>query len=475
MVNREMISPSTYAGSTTICAISTPAGVGGIAVARVSGPRAFEIVDNIWRGKPLATAASHTAHLGTVYDPATGLDLDQCVATIFRSPRSFTGEDIVEISVHGSPWIQRELIKLLVASGAEPASAGEFTRRAFVNGRLDLAEAEAVADMIASNSRASHHVAMSQMKGHFSRKLDDMRQQLLELASLLELELDFSEEEVEFASREKLVRLASSLLAMVQNLANSFAAGSAIKEGVPIAIVGETNAGKSTLLNRLLGEDRAIVSDIHGTTRDAIEETLEIGGVNFRFADTAGLRSTDDPIEKMGIERSLRHVAAARIVVWVIDPTAELHSMEKTASSIAEAVSSETDVVAVFNKSDLGFDTDAARRIVADYFPQAPIVDISALDNFGIEHLRQTIVDQSGIKAAIDANETIVTNARHYHALDQAAQSLRRVVDGLAGGISGDFVAQDLRESLHHLGEITGTISTPDILATIFSRFCIGK
>ncbi|MDE5786516.1 MAG: tRNA uridine-5-carboxymethylaminomethyl(34) synthesis GTPase MnmE, partial [Duncaniella sp.] len=311
--------------NSTICAISTPPGIGGIAVARISGPRAIEITDTIWQGLPLTDAASHTAHLGTIVD-AEGAILDQGVATVYRAPRSFTGENTVELSVHGSTYIQRRLIETLISAGCTLAQPGEFTRRAFAAGKMDLAEAEAIADVIASNSRAAHRIAVTQMKGAYSRRLNDLRSQLLELAALLELELDFSEEDVEFASRENLRNIASDIHAEVTRLHSSFAAGQAIKDGIPVAIVGATNAGKSSLLNTLIGDDRAIVSDIHGTTRDTIEETLETGDYLFRFIDTAGLRETDDTIEQIGIQRSRQAIDRAMITILVIDPAAPIDS-----------------------------------------------------------------------------------------------------------------------------------------------------
>ncbi|MCC8174871.1 MAG: tRNA uridine-5-carboxymethylaminomethyl(34) synthesis GTPase MnmE, partial [Bacteroidales bacterium] len=308
----------------TICAISTPPGVGGIAVARVSGPLAIDCVSKIWKGTDLHQVKSHTAHLGDILEARDGASLDQAVVTIFRAPRSFTGEDTVEISVHGSQYVQRELIKLLTEAGARLAGPGEFTRRAFASGRFDLAEAEAVADLIAARSRSAHRLAMSQMRGQLTQRLDQLRDQLIELASLLELELDFSEEDVEFASRSRLASLANDTIAEVEHLLATFSTGQAIKQGIPVAIVGATNAGKSTLLNLLVGDDRAIVSDIHGTTRDTVEDTVEIHGALYRIIDTAGIRDTADPIEALGIERSRQAVARARVVIALLDSTAPL-------------------------------------------------------------------------------------------------------------------------------------------------------
>ncbi len=459
----------------TICAISTPSGVGGIAVVRISGNDAIAIADRIWKGKSLAAAQTHTAHLGEIID-STGNILDQAVATVFRAPRSFTGEDTVELSVHGSKWIQRETLNALIQQGARLAQAGEFTRRAFLSGRLDLAEAEAVADLIASSSRASHRNAINQMKGTFSRRLLELREKLIDLTSLLELELDFSEEDVEFASREKLRTTALDIRTEITRLAQSFRAGAAIKDGIPVAIVGPTNAGKSSLLNILLGEDRAIVSDIHGTTRDIIEDTTEIGDYLFRFMDTAGLRLTDDTVENMGIERSIAAASKASIIICVLDSTDT--NPETTTEEILQHIGradSDKHIILALNKTEL---TPTETSIpLPEGFAGATLLHLSAKTGQGIDSLNQTLthIADEMTSHANGADDTLVSNARHAAALRASLPTLERVLQGLSDGLSGDLIAQDLRETLSHLASITGQITTPDILATIFSRFCIGK
>ncbi|MCM1505360.1 MAG: tRNA uridine-5-carboxymethylaminomethyl(34) synthesis GTPase MnmE [Muribaculum sp.] len=462
----------------TICAVSTPHGVGGIAVIRVSGNDALEIVGRMWRGRRLTGTASHTAHLGNIINDE-GEILDQCVATVFRSPNSFTGEDVVELSVHGSAWIQRQVINNLIKNGCRLAMPGEFTRRAFAAGKMDLAEAEGVADLIAAGSRAAHRLAVSQMRGHFSSRLHELRDRLLELASLLELELDFSEEEVEFASRDKLKSIAEDILSLTRRLADSFEKGSAIKEGIPVAIVGATNAGKSTILNQLLHEDRAIVSDIHGTTRDTIEDVMEIGGATFRIIDTAGLRQTSDQVEALGIERALTVLDKAKVVVWVIDSSAP-DATEVVWQRIAKRLTDSHSLIIALNKVDISnnkSDDDMLSRIDTDKEITAShpkIVHLVAREGKGISELEQAMLSASGIDE-LDETDVIVTNARHFEALNNASEALQRVLEGLRSDLSGDFIAQDIRLAVHHLGEITGEITTHEILTTIFSRFCIGK
>ncbi|MDE6145840.1 MAG: tRNA uridine-5-carboxymethylaminomethyl(34) synthesis GTPase MnmE [Muribaculaceae bacterium] len=435
---------------TTICAISTPAGTGGIAVARVSGPKAIEIVDKVWKGKRLADAPSHSAHYGTIFDPADNQALDDGIATVFRAPRSFTGEDTVELSVHGSPWIQRELINLLIRNGASIANRGEFTRRAVANGKLDIAEAEAVADMIAASSRASQRIALSHIRGEYSAGLNALRNQLIELAALTELELDFSEEDVEFADRNKLLELARAINKKVSELAKSFATGRAIKEGVKVTLSGATNAGKSTLLNRLLGEEKAIVSNIHGTTRDTIEDTIEIGGILFRFIDTAGLRETDDPIERIGIDRARQAIKTADINLWIVDSEHPILPLEQS-----------DNMIVVYNKRDLLTETvDGA-------------ISISALNDSDLSVLTEELIRRA-IPMQIAPAQT-VTNARHYEALLRAADSSARIIEALSTTLPTDLIAQDIRETIDHLSSITAPITTPTLLTQIFTRFCIGK
>lgn len=451
----------------TIAAIATPAGQGGIAVIRVSGRDAFDIVQKMWRGKPLAQCASHTAHLGNILQEDCSV-LDQAVITLFRGPNSFTGEDTVEISVHGSRWIQREALNQLMRCGAKPAGPGEFSQRAFANGRMDLAQTEAVADLIAAESRSAHRLALSQMSGAFSRKLNELREQLIHFGSLLELELDFSEEDVEFADRTQLINSAKGTLAIVQRLALSYQSGRAFKEGVPVAIAGAPNVGKSTLLNRLLDSDKAIVSDIPGTTRDIIEDTREIGGILFRFIDTAGLRDTADTVERIGIERAKEHIDRAAVTLWLVDPTQPL---EAQLASIR--TSSEGKRFVILTKSDLSDDA-VTDQILAALPGGCPVISISAKSGLGIDELETELVRMATAEHNPE-NELMVTNARHYEALTAGADALQRVLTGLQTGIPTDFVAQDVREALYHLGLVTGAVTTADLLASIFSHFCIGK
>ena len=461
-------------GEDTICAISTPAGTGGIAVIRISGSKAIETVMKSWHGADLRKAATHTAHFGTIVYP-DGETLDEVVATVFRCPHSFTGEDTVELSCHGSQWIQSQLVAQMIGNGCRAAEGGEFTRRAFMNGKIDLSQAEAIADVIASSSRASHRIAVSQMRGGFSAMLAGLREQLLEFVSLMELELDFSEEDVEFADRTRLIDLAKHIDSVITNLADSFSVGNAIKNGVPVAIVGETNAGKSTLLNRLLHDDKAIVSDIRGTTRDAIEDTINLGGITFRFIDTAGIRDTSDKIESIGIDRTFQKIDNASIILWMIDGTQATGNIRETAEKIMPHCQGKQ-LIAVINKSDkLNNSTiQAIQSEISNISDRIRTITISAKNDIAVDRLEQMLVESAGIPEN-DPNAVVVTNARHYDALCHAQEAIRRAIDGLQSGLSGDFVSQDIRECMHYLGEITGEITTHEILGSIFSRFCVGK
>ncbi|MEG1539846.1 MAG: tRNA uridine-5-carboxymethylaminomethyl(34) synthesis GTPase MnmE [Muribaculaceae bacterium] len=459
----------------TICAVSTAPGIGGIAVVRVSGNNAIDVVMKSWLGINLENVPSHTAHFGRIIDKNAEI-LDEVVIVVFRAPNTFTGEDIVEISCHGSLWVQQQLLNLLIQNGCRIATGGEFTQRAFLNGKIDLSQAEAIADVIASSSRASHRIAINQMRGGFSRELSLLREQLLEFVSLIELELDFSEEEVEFADRVRLTSLAQNINDVISRLANSFSVGNAIKNGVPVAIVGETNVGKSTLLNHLLHEDRALVSNIHGTTRDVIEDTITIQGTLFRFIDTAGIRDTTDEIENMGIERTFKKLDEANIAMWVIDGNAPLTEILEMSKNIISRTENKT-LIAVINKMDTLLDEQISsiKSALLENLPTTShLIFISAKQSKNIDELERLLISSAHLPSN-DSSEVIVTNARHYAALENARKAITRTIEGLQAGISGDFISQDIRECMHYLGEITGEITTTQILTSIFTRFCIGK
>ena len=479
----------------TICAPATVPGTGAISVIRVSGPDALAIADKVitCRKGTIAEAPGYTIKFGNIYD-ASGALLDEVLVSVFRAPHSYTGENSVEISCHASSFIATSVMDLLYAAGARAAEPGEFTQRAFLNGKMDLAQAEAVADVIASQNAAAHRIAFKQMKGGFSSELKGMRSELLELVSLMELELDFSEEEVEFADRSRLDALLGQLIAHVGRLIDSFKLGNAIKNGVPVAIAGATNTGKSTLLNALLGEDRAIVSDVHGTTRDTVEETLNIDGVLFRFIDTAGLRETEEIVEKIGIERTFKKIGEASIVLGMIDLTRDFESTCETIREIVEKVDFTTQkLVFLLNKTDIckvnknvsivnyivsSLDNkDIKASLVentADASDFTPIIGISAKTGSGIDNLR-SILASSQRDLLADSDTTMVTNQRHVQALSDARSSLLRVQEGLAFGLPTDLAAQDIREAIYHLGSIVGEISTDEVLGNIFRNFCIGK
>ncbi len=476
----------------TICAPATVPGTGAISVIRVSGPEALNVADKVvaCRRGTIADAPGYTMKFGTVRS-ADGSILDEVLVSVFRAPHSYTGENSVEISCHASSYIVSALMDLLFKAGARAAEPGEFTQRSYLNGKMDLAQAEAVADVIASQNAAAHRIAFKQMKGGFSSELKGMRAELLELVSLMELELDFSEEEVEFADRSRLDSLLEQIIAHVSRLIDSFRLGNAIKNGVPVAIAGATNTGKSTLLNALLGEDRAIVSDIHGTTRDTIEETLNIDGILFRFIDTAGIRETSETVEKIGIERTFKKISEASIVLGMIDLTRDFETTCETVRSIVETVDFETQkLVFLLNKTDISevnknvsiknyivslFNSKGiAPNNICNNADDVEILQISAKTGSGIENLRSCLAESQRNLLA-DSDTTLVTNQRHAQALTDARTSLLRVREGLASSLPTDLAAQDIREAIYHLGSIVGEISTDEVLGNIFRNFCIGK
>lgn len=467
--------------SETICAISTAPGMGAIAVVRVAGEKAFSICEKIFRparkGKKLHEQPANSIHFGTIYDGEK--DLDEVLISIFKAPHSFTGEDVVEIACHGAPYIQQQLLQLLIKNGAKLAQPGEFTQRAFLNGKMDLSQAEAVADLIASESEAARRIALQQMRGGFSDELMKLRERMLWFISLIELELDFSEEDVEFANRDELTQLVDELKAHLTRLVNSFSLGNAIKNGLPVAIVGHTNAGKSTLLNALLNEERAIVSDIHGTTRDAIEDTINIGGVTFRFIDTAGIRTTADKIESMGIQLTYNKITQAAIVMLLVDINDSTDKIKEAINDVQSKMDAEKQqLIVVVNKIDLTEIKNVADQFNASNFPElfenSSIVALSAKKRINLDDLTTQLLKTINL-SAINNDEVIVTNARHHEALTHALKGIVRVKEGLENEISGDFLAQDIREVLHYLGSITGQISTDEVLGNIFKNFCIGK
>lgn len=488
----------------TIAAPATAAG-SALCVVRVSGPRAIDICDTIFRGRTtLAAAKTASAHYGSIADTTAGV-IDEAIVTIFRAPHSYTGEDSVEISVHGSSYVVRALMQALARAGARPARAGEFTRRAFLAGRMDLAQAEAVADMIASSSRAAHAVAATQMRGAYSHELQELRRQLLDITSLLELELDFSEEDVEFADRTQLDTLLRRTRDKVAALARSFALGNALKEGVAVAIVGSPNVGKSTLLNRLVGEERAMVSDIAGTTRDTVEARINIDGVDYRFIDTAGVHQTDDKLELMGIDRTRQALEKARMVLWIttadepgsnvgsnignkVDsnignpsghnahnaPDTEAALKAEFAAATGIELAPEQILYRIINKIDLHSDTDNSSAATADGAEDRYTIRLSAKTGEGIRTLVSALARSVDATAAY-RGEAIVTNQRHYHALCEALTALDAALDGLHHGLTSELLSEDIRAAINHLGEITGEITSDDILQNIFSKFCIGK
>ena len=465
----------------TIIALATPSGAGAIAVIRISGKDAITLVSPLFksiRGKDLTKQKSHTIHLGHIVDGKR--ILDEVLVSVFKGPNSYTGEDVVEISCHGSLYIQQQIIQLFLRSGCRTANAGEFTLRAFLNGKLDLSQAEAIADLIASDNEASHQIAMQQMRGGFSNEIKKLREELLNFASLIELELDFAEEDVEFANRDQFKTLLTKIQEVLKRLIDSFAVGNVIKNGIPVAIVGEPNVGKSTLLNALLNEERAIVSEIAGTTRDAIEDEITIGGIGFRFIDTAGIRDTTDIVENIGIQKTFEKIKQAQVVLF-------LHSAEEfqKAQFKVEDLQSEVGKIAskypnkplviLVNKIDILSATEKTKlKELLSNVEGSSFRLISAKTSDGVEALKNMLLNYVNT-GALRNNETIVTNTRHYNALLKALEEVQKVQDGLDNSISGDLLAIDIRQALYHFGEITGEITSDDLLGNIFANFCIGK
>ena len=463
----------------TICAPATVPGTGAIAIIRMSGKDSFRIADKVvsCKGSTISETEGYKLRYGVALE-ADGTDLDTVLVSVFRSPHSYTGEDSVEISCHSSKYVVERLLQRLVDSGARPAGPGEFTQRAFVNGKMDLAQAEAVADVISSQNAAAHRVAYSQLKGGFSKELKSLRDELLKMTSLLELELDFSEEDVEFASRRELSALLDGALRHIHSLTDSFRYGNALRNGVPVAIVGAVNAGKSTLLNALVGDDRAIVSDIAGTTRDTVEETMTIDGTLFRFIDTAGLRTTQDEVEKIGISRSYKKMSEAEIVLALLDVTAPEEENEHSISDIVNNLDVKSQkLIVLLNKVDVlgsNINVSLLNNTVSSPDEKVTKLYISAKTGFGLDTLR-TLLSDSQKTATLDSGQTIVTNLRHYQSLMSAAASLEKVRSSLTTSQTPDLLSEDLRQALHHLSSILGEVTPDEVLGNIFERFCVGK
>ncbi len=457
----------------TICALATAPGLGAIAVIRISGPDTFRIIETVFKtkkgkSKDFSSIKSHTLHFGDIIlDNQT---LDEVLISVFKNPHSYTGQDTIEISCHGSTYIQQQILQLLQQKGARLAEPGEFTLRAFLNGKLDLSQAEAVADLIASQHASAHQTAMQQLRGGYSHAIQELRTQLLNFASLIELELDFAEEDVEFANRDQLAKLVFELLKSVRTLRESYATGNALKNGIPVVIAGKPNVGKSTLLNALLNDNKAIVSDIAGTTRDVIEDQLVIDGYRFRFMDTAGLRSTEDEIEKLGVERSYEYARKASIIMYLCDPqqsTAEEILAEIT--DLENRVGEDKFILTVVNKCDLHNEQE-----LATYTTLPNNIFIAAKTQLHLEELKKKLIIGSGV-ASLENENQLVTNARHEGALAKAEEALVRVIDGMQSNLTSDLLALDLKDAIYHLGLITGEIYSDDLLGNIFSKFCIGK
>ena len=460
----------------TICAISTSPGMGPVAMIRLSGKKAIEIADSFFhfgtKNKKLADQPANTIHVGTF---SNGDEIiDQVVVLLFHAPHSFTGEDIVEINCHGSVYIQQRILQVLISGGARMALPGEFSKRAFLNGKMDLSQAEAVADLISSSTKASQQVALHQMRGGFSTEISDLRKQLIDFISLIELELDFSDEDIEFADRKELTELINRISTVLLRLKNSYQLGNVIKNGIPSIIIGETNVGKSTLLNVLVNENRAMVSDIHGTTRDVIEDVVNIQGTAFRFFDTAGLRKTTDRIENMGIERTYETLKKATIVILIVDTTNSFPVIEGRIKKIREKLQPDQHLIITANKVDIGKEETIKELKNLPLKTGEEIIFISAKNRINTDGLVQLMIHSIDLGKA-NGEDTIITNARHYEAVSHAADSIERVKEGMAQKISGEFLSQDIRECLNYLGEITGEITNDEILGSIFKHFCIGK
>ncbi len=464
-----------------IVALATPSGSGAIAVIRLSGNNAIALASNSFRSvtsqKLLSNQKTHTIHLGHIMDNER--TIDEVLVSVFKNPNSYTGEDVVEISCHGSIYIQQEIIQLFLRKGCRMATAGEFTLRAFLNGKLDLSQAEAVADLISSDNEASHQIAMQQMRGGFSSEIAKLREELMNFASLIELELDFAEEDVEFADRTQFKELIERINFVLKRLIDSFAVGNVIKNGIPVAIVGEPNVGKSTLLNALLNEDRAIVSEIAGTTRDTIEDEISIGGIGFRFIDTAGIRETEDIIESIGIKKTFEKIEQAQVVMFLVS-SAQLAVGDEAIKTISIEIEKiknkfpQKQLLIILNKIDQITDSELATITSALYSKTSSLIPISAKTGSGVDQLTNELLDLINT-GALRNNETIVTNSRHYDALLKAFEEIQSVQHGLETGLSGDLLAIDIRQALYHFGEITGEITNDDLLGNIFANFCIGK
>ncbi len=458
----------------TIIALATPSGAGAISVIRISGKEAISIVDSAFRSvksqKKLSSQKTHTIHLGHILKD--GKELDEVLVSVFKNPNSYTGENVVEISCHGSPYIQQEIIQLFLRHGCRIANPGEFTLRAFLNGKLDLSQAEAVADLIASDNEASHQVAIQQMRGGFSNEIKALRDELMNFASLIELELDFAEEDVEFANRDQFKDLIERITKVLKHLIDSFAVGNVIKNGIPVAIVGEPNVGKSTLLNALLNEEKAIVSDIAGTTRDAIEDELTIGGIGFRFIDTAGIRETKDVVESIGIKKTFEKIDQSQVVIYLFDSETSVTNLGVVLVEIEKIKNKhpQKPLIIIANKIDKLDDIQLAE--LTNNIPEAIL--LSAKTGFGVEELTNKLFNLINT-GALRNNETIVTNSRHYDALLKALDEIQKVQQGMDSNLSGDLLAIDIRQALYHFGEITGEITSDDLLGNIFANFCIGK